>query len=47
MLVPIADDPLAELQRLGRQAGIDSYTLKELRQMAREGAEKEAGKHVR
>ncbi|MBI2136892.1 AbrB/MazE/SpoVT family DNA-binding domain-containing protein [Candidatus Woesearchaeota archaeon] len=47
VLVPIADDPLAELQRLGRQAGIDSYTLKELRQMAREGAEKEAGKHVR
>lgn len=48
VLVPIAEDPLAELQRLGKEAGIDRYTLKELRQMAREEAEKEINrKHVR
>jgi len=47
ILVPIAKDPLAELQRLGKAAGIDRYTLKELKQMALEEAEKGISKHVR
>ena len=47
ILVPIPKDPLAELRRLGKEAGIDKYTLKELRKMACEEAEKEAMKNVR
>ena len=47
VLVPIAKDPLAELQRLGKEAGIDKYTLKELKEMTREEAQKEISKHVR
>ena len=42
VLVPIAKDPVAELARLGKEAGIDKYTLSELKKMAREDAEKEA-----
>ena len=47
ILVPIPKDPLAELRRLGKEVGIDKYTLKELRKMAYEEAEKEAMKNVR
>jgi len=48
VLVPIAKDPLAELRRLGKEAGIDKYTLSELKKMASEGAAKEAfSKNVR
>ena len=47
VLVPIAKDPLAELSRIWKGSGIDKFTIKELKQMAREEAEKEAGKHVR
>lgn len=35
-------DPIAELTKIGKKAGIDRYTIKELKQMAREEAEKEA-----
>lgn len=42
VLVPIAKDPIAELVSLGKEAGIDRYTITELRKMAREEAEKEA-----
>jgi hypothetical protein len=41
VLVPIAKDPLAKLKEIGRQAGIDKYTVKQLRKMAAEEAEKE------
>ena len=41
VLVPIPKDPLAELKRIGKKAGIDKYTLKELRRMAREESEQE------
>ncbi len=47
VLVPVAEDPLAELRRLFKEAGIDRYTIKELRKMALEEAEKEAMKSVR
>ena len=47
VLVPIAKDPLAELSRIWRGSGIDKYTLKELKEMAREEAQKEISKHVR
>lgn len=47
VLVPIPKDPLAELRRLGKEAGIDRYTIKELREMALQDAEKEAMKSVR
>lgn len=47
VLVPISKDPLAELRRLGKEAGIDRYTIKELRKMALEEAEKEAMINVR
>ncbi len=49
VLVPIAKDPLAELRRLGKEAGIDKYTIAELKKMAREEAEKEvfSNKNVR
>lgn len=47
VLVPISKDPLAELRRLGKEVGIDRYTIKELRRMALEEAEKEAMTNVR
>ena len=47
VLVPIAKDPLAELKRLGKEAGIDKYTLVELRKIAREEAEKEAFSNIK
>lgn len=47
VLVPISKDPLAELRRMGEEAGIDRYTIKELRRMALEDAEKEAMANVR
>lgn len=47
LLVPISNDPLAELGRFGKEAGIDRYTVKELRKMALEEAEKEAMGNVR
>lgn len=42
VLVPIAKDPVAELTKIGREAGIDKYTLTELKKIAREEAEREA-----
>lgn len=47
VLVPIAKNPLEELKRLGKEVGIDNYTLGELRKMAREEAHKEAFRNVR
>ncbi len=47
VLVPIAKDPLARLKEIGKESGIDKYTLKELKEMAREEAEKEMAKNVR
>ncbi len=47
VLVPIAKDPLARLVEIGKESGIDKYTLKELKGMAREEAEKEIAKNVR
>ena len=47
VLVPIAKDPLAELTKLGRESGIDKYSLIELKKMAREEAQKEAFSHIR
>ena len=47
ILIPIPKDPIAHLQGLGREAGIDKYTTKELKEMAREEAEKEAMNNVR
>lgn len=47
VLVPIAKNPLEELKRLGKEAGIDNYTLAELKKIAREGAQKEAFSNVR
>ncbi|HZX44249.1 MAG TPA: AbrB/MazE/SpoVT family DNA-binding domain-containing protein [Candidatus Nanoarchaeia archaeon] len=42
VLVPIAEDPLGELKKIGKSAGIDSFTFKELKRMAKEEASKEA-----
>ncbi|MBI2653608.1 AbrB/MazE/SpoVT family DNA-binding domain-containing protein [Candidatus Woesearchaeota archaeon] len=47
VLIPIAKDPLAELRKLGKEAGIDKYTLAELKKMAREEAEKEAFSRIK
>lgn len=47
VLIPVAEDPLAELRRLFKEAGIDRYTIKELREIALQDAEKEAMKNVR
>ena len=47
VLVPIAKNPLEELKRLGKAAGIDSYTLAEMKKMALEEAQKEAFRNVR
>lgn len=41
VLVPIAKNPLDDLSKIGKNAGIDKYTLKELRKIAKEEAEKE------
>ena len=42
VLVPIAKDPVAELTRIGKESGIDKYTLAELKKIAREESENEA-----
>ena len=42
VLIPIANDALVELARLGKDSGVDKYTLAELKKMAREEAENEA-----
>ena len=42
VLVPIAKNPISELKKLGKEAGIDKYTLTELKKIARQEAEKEA-----
>ena len=47
VLVPISKNPLEELKRLGKDAGVDNYTLEELKKMAREEAQKEALHNVR
>ena len=47
VLVPIAKDPIAELKRIGKESGIDKYTLYELKKIASEEAEKESYKNVR
>lgn len=47
VLVPVAEDPIAELVKMGQQSGIDRYSLKELRKIAREEAEKEVSRNVR
>lgn len=47
VLVPIAKDPLAELTRLGKETGIDKYSLTELKKMARQEAQKEAFSHIK
>lgn len=47
VLVPVAKNPLEELKKLGKEAGIDNYTLAELKKMAREEAHKEAFRNVR
>ena len=47
VLVPIAKNPLEELNRLGKEAGIDNYTLSELKKLAREESHKEALRNVR
>ena len=47
VLVPIAKDSVAELTKIGREAGIDKYTLSELKKIAREEAEKEAFSRIR
>jgi len=41
VLVPIAKDPVARLVQIGKKAGIDKYTLTQLRKMGQEVAEKE------
>ena len=50
VLIPIAKDPVAELTKIGRESGIDKYTIAELKKIARDEAEKEAfsgARHVR
>lgn len=47
VLVPVAKNPLEELKKLGKEAGIDNYTLAELKKMAQEEAYKEAFRNVR
>lgn len=47
VLIPVAEDPLAELRRLAKKSGIDRYTIEELRKIALQEAEKEALKNVR
>ena len=47
VLVPIAKDPLVELTRLGKETGIDKYSLTELKKMARQEAQKEAFSHIK
>ncbi len=47
VLVPISKNPVDELTRLSKEAGIDKFTLAELKKMAREEAEKEAFSNVR
>ena len=46
VLMPIPKDPLAHLRMLFKEAGIDKYTIKQLRKMALEEAENEALKNV-
>lgn len=41
MLIPISKEPIGELQKMWRDTDIDKYSIKKLKQMAREEAEKE------
>jgi hypothetical protein len=48
VLVPISKDPVAELARMGKEAGIDKYSLSELKKIAIEETEREVfGRNVR
>ena len=42
VLVPIAKDPVDRLAQIGKKAGFAKYSLKQLRKIGREEAEKEA-----
>jgi len=42
VLVPVSKEPLSKLKRLGKEVGIDRYTLAQIKKMAREEAKKEA-----
>ena len=42
VLIPVAKDPLGRLHELGKGAGIQRYSLTQLKKMGREAAEREA-----
>ncbi len=46
VLIPVAKDPVKDLQELGKHAGIDRYTIRELKEIARKEAEKESAKNL-
>ena|SRR3989344_6603916 len=47
VLIPISEDPLSFLRKTGEKAGLDKYSIKELKRLVRIEAEKEASQHVR
>jgi len=47
VLIPVSKDPLASLRRIGEKAGLDRYTIKELKSIVRKEALKEAMNNVR
>ena len=42
ILIPVPKDPIKDLAELGKASGLDKYSVKQLKKMAREDAEKEA-----
>ncbi len=42
VLKPVPRDPVADLQRMWKEAGLNKYSIKQIKKMAEEEAEKEA-----
>ena len=44
ILVPVPKDPIKDLQDIGRRAGLDRYSIRQLRQMALDEASEQLEK---
>ena len=42
VLMPVPQDPITDLQKMWKEAGLNKYTRKQIKKMAEEEAEKEA-----
>ncbi|MDE1856889.1 MAG: AbrB/MazE/SpoVT family DNA-binding domain-containing protein [Candidatus Micrarchaeota archaeon] len=47
VLVPVPKDPVGELGRIGKEAGLDKFSMKQIRKFILEEASKEARSTIR